>query len=89
ATPQHQPADRVRVALAALVAPSGAATVAELVAWIARELGNFDIPNDDVVTLCAQAGVAGSAPASNVTADPTRLAFVVGIVFAHPIMQRR
>lgn len=89
ATAQANPADRVRVDLAALIAQAPADTVAELIAWIGDELCNVEIPSADIDALCAAAGVAAGAPASTITAVASRLAFVVGIVFAHPLFQRR
>lgn len=88
-TAQTNVNDRIRVDLGLLIPSPAPATVGDLVSWVARELGNFDIPGADITTLCAEANVPAGLPSSVVTSNPAVLAFVVAIVLSHPTFLRR
>ena len=82
-------ADPIVVSLPALLPSPLPSTVADLVGWLASDLGNFTMPPADVARLCASCGLPPTGASTVVTSDPARLRLVFGLVLSHPTFQRR
>ena len=81
--------DRVDVNLAALMPNPLPATVTELISWIGANVGSISLPGADIADLCNAIGYSGSAAASTLTSNASKLALCVGLVLCHPLFQRR
>ena len=81
--------DPIVVSLPALLPSPLPSTVADLVGWLASDLGNFTMPPADVARLCASCGLPPTGASTVVTSDPARLRLVFGLVLSHPTFQRR
>ena len=81
--------DKIVVSLTALLPSPLPATVADLVTWIATNIANIALPAGDVTDLCAAIGFAGTAAASTLVANASRLALTFGLILSHPAFQRR
>lgn len=81
--------DRVRVDLTALLPSPLPGTVSELIAQLASSVTNFAIPAADIVDLCTAVTLTGSASATTLSGNATKLALVMGLLLSHPNFQRR
>jgi hypothetical protein len=86
---QTDPMDRILVDLAALLPTPLPATVADLLAWIGVQLANIPLPAADISDLCAALSISGSAGASTLSTNTSKLPLAVGLILSHPTFQRR
>jgi uncharacterized protein (DUF1800 family) len=82
-------ADKVSVDLASLMPSSLPSTASALVRWIGSELANVSISPADAAALCAAIGVDPDGPATDITTEEHEMSMAFGLVFSHPIFQRR
>lgn len=82
-------AGAISVSLTKLLPTPLPPTVAALISWMARALGNYSMPAGDVTEMCTQCGVSPNAPASAIASNPEALGLAVGLVLSHPIFQTR
>jgi uncharacterized protein (DUF1800 family) len=83
------PTDRVAINIPALLPNPLPATVADLIWWIGANLANIQLPAGDIAELCTAIVVTPTAAASTLTGNASKLGLAVGLVFSHPLFQRR
>ena len=83
------PADRVRIDILSLLPAVLPPTVSGLIYWIGKHLANISIPVADINDLCTTIGVTPSGAATTLTTNASKLGLAVGLVFSHPLFQRR
>jgi uncharacterized protein (DUF1800 family) len=82
-------ANPITVNLGALVPNPAPANVSALIAALAERVANFTMSDIDIADLCTACGFTGSAAATTVSADPTKLALAVGLILSHPSFLQR
>ena len=81
--------EQVTVDLTARLPTPSPSTCGELIASVARSVGNFEMPTADISEVCAAVGISPSDAASVITSRPANVSQMFGLVFCHPLHQRR
>jgi uncharacterized protein (DUF1800 family) len=83
------PTDKVAVNIAALLPNPLPATVWDLLSWIGVYLANINMPAADINDLCTAIGANAGSASTTLTTNASRFGLAVGLIFSHPLFQRR